>query len=277
MGESIDTASALKTVYELQKDAEARAERLRKEADQEMQSAQIWKELQADILKGWSCHVLATLKREAVLAEKVKVKDATVRMALQQIEEQANVQAAATMRRLPKLMEQAAQDKLLLDAECRHPRYTFEKGFFSAEINEQTRIARLADFGGKITDIPADPEAVVAAIQQEKTRVFERNFDAAMFLKSLRKEYLAVLQAIHEQDGESAPIRDIMRNFKKSKKFREDEFIFDLSRLVKLGPHRIEGRTLDFQQTRDAKQGVMLLQENGAGYVGYMVFRKAEA
>jgi hypothetical protein len=277
MGESVDIATALSTIHQLQSNAEATIERLRKETEQATRSAQMWKELQSNILQGWSCHVLLTLNREAALVDNAKTKDVAVSLALRQIEEQANAQATLIMRRYPKLLEQSASGKLLLDAEGRHPRYTFEKGFFSLEVNEKTRMARLSDYGGKLADIPADPDAAVAAIQREKQRVFERDFDGSGFLADLRKEYLAVLHSMNEQDGESAPIRDVIRNLKKNKKFREDEFIFDLSKLVKQGPQRIDGRTLDFQQTRDAKQGVILLLENGGGYVGYLVFRKAAA
>lgn len=268
MGEPVDATMVLNTIHQLQSNADAMAERLRTEAEQAALSSQIWKELQTNIRQGWWCHVLMTLNREAELIDTAKAKDANVLLILNHLKEETNGQVTKVMRRYPTLLEQAASGKLLLDAEGRHPRYTFEKGFFWLEVNEQTRMAQLSDHGGKLAKIPADPEAVVAAIQREKQRVFERKFDEKAFLTTLRKEYLAMLRSMNEQDGASAPIRNVMRNIKKTTKIREDEFIFDLSRLVKQGPHKIDGRTLDFQQTRDAKDGLMLLLENGGGSWG---------
>ena len=91
MSEPVDATMILDTIYQLQSNAEATAERLRKEAEQATLSSQIWKELQTNIRQGWWCHVLVTLNREAALIDIAKAKDSNILLILNHLKEETNV------------------------------------------------------------------------------------------------------------------------------------------------------------------------------------------
>ena len=150
-----------------------------------------------------------------------------------------------------------------------------EAEFFQLEVDEQKGIARLSDNEGNLAQLPADVAAIVERVEAERKRICGRRFDGKKFLKGLRTHYLAVIKKEAQQDGASIPIRQITRRMGKNvKRFRTDEFIFDLSRLVDNGPLEIEGVRLDLQQTKDTNQGILLHGKAGRGYIGFIVFRK---
>ena len=123
--------------------------------------------------------------------------------------------------------------------------------------------------------MPADVDAVVERIRIEYIRVFGRRFHGPNFLKKIRAQYNRIIQREHLRDGESVPIKEITRLLKKKEKeFRMDEFVADLSILAEKGPHDIDGRQIDLQQTKDIQQGVLLNGASSRGYIGFIIFKE---
>lgn len=195
---------------------------------------------------------------------------------LEQLYRLSKDRSKTVLRQFPRDLEQSCQAKgLPLDPESRHPRYTLDQRFFQREIDEQKGTARLSDNEGILAQLPADVPAIVEKVQAERKRICERRFDGKKFLKLLRTHYLATIKQDSQPDGASIPIRQITRRMGKNvKRFRTDEFIFDLSRLVDEEPLDIDDVRLDLQQTKDTNQGVLLHGKAGRGYIGFIVFRK---
>jgi hypothetical protein len=169
------------------------------------------------------------------------------------------------------------EEDVPLDQTSRHPNYTFAHGFFDLTIR-QDGIAILSNSERKLAQFPADIEVVVAKVKKEHRRVWGRQFHGEKFLKKLRKHYLQSLERDKHLDGSNVPIRRIAgRVTSERKKYRTDEFLVDLSKLVREGPCEMDGRRLVLQHTRDTKQGMLLHDVDTAGYIGYLSFQEVKA
>jgi len=262
-------------LHPLRVEASQRAQKLGAEADEALRIQKMWEALASFIARGWPLHVLNLLERERRLLNKIR-DDSRAASLLDEIYRTVNQIAPRVLQRFPADIEQAcAASKVPLDLDSRHPRYTFQRGFFTLEIHEQKFLARLSDLEGQLDEFPPDVGAVVTAIQREDKRVFGRPFDGSRFLKKLRHHYVAVVKKENLPDGASVPLRHITARLGKNEKgFRTDEFLIDLSRLVEKGPLEIDGVRLDLQQTKDTHQGMLLHGLAGRGYVGLITFRK---
>lgn len=261
-------------VRDLRSSARAEAQQLKLASDRAGQVETFWLDLERFLVKGWPMHLLSLTEREAPRLKALAAANPSVASSLEAAIGMAKEESGNELRRYPSLLEQAcASAGLRLDGNSRHPRYSLENGFFSLEIDETMRVARLSDHEGRLAEIPADVAAVVETLQREHKRVFERPFNGAKVLRRLRGQYKAVLRKEGRSDGDSVPIRHITRRMGKNiKGFRTDEFLMDLSRLAREGPSEIDGRRLDLQHTKDTNQGMLL--PGASGYVGFIMFRE---
>jgi len=262
-------------LHPLRVEATQKSQKLKAEADEALRLQKTWEDLASFVARGWPLHVLNLLERERRLLNKIR-DDGRAASLLDEVYRTAKEMASIVLQQFPADIEQAcAANKIPLDIESRHPRYTFQRGFFTLEIHEQKLLARLSDLEGELDQFPPDVGAVVIAIQREDKRVFGRPFDGSRFLKKLRHHYVAVVKKENQPDGASIPLRRITARLGKNEKgFRTDEFLIDLSRLVERGPLEIDGVRLDLQQTKDTHQGMLLHGLAGRGYIGFVTFRK---
>ncbi|GAB4367753.1 MAG: hypothetical protein Kow00121_06320 [Elainellaceae cyanobacterium] len=257
--------------------AAKKAAELKAEAEKAEQIHQLLAAMFLYLSKGWMFHILDLKQQQAPLLKTMASEHHPAMAAFEEVYHLAAEQAAKfSPVHFPKALADACNDAgLPIDKESRHPTYLFDHNFFKLTINESKKTARLSNYEAKaLWEMPADAGAIVEGIQREHQRLFERKFDGAEFLKMLRTQYLALLKQEKKKDGESIPIRDITRRLGKNKdKFRTDEFLIDLSRLVKDGPTEIDGRCLELQQTKDENRGMLLYGKDGRGYVGFVVFK----
>ncbi len=268
--------SLLKDIRNLSESATEKANKLKAEAKEADRVKKVLADIDSLLNKGWYLHILELMDKETSLLKKMRTEDHPAIPSLEEIYKIAKEQVDTLKRRFPAYLEKACTTSdLSIDRTSSHPRYTFEGRFFQLDVDDKKGIARLSNYEGKLDEFPADIGAVIDAVQREHKRIFGRTFDGKKFLSKLRSQYLAVVKKEKVSDGDSIPIRHITRRLgKNQKRFRTDEFLVDLSRLVEKGPTEIKGRKLDLQQTRDTNQGMLLLGAAGRGYIGFILFKE---
>lgn len=263
-------------IRELHSSVKVTLQQLSAEAEEVTRTERVWADLERFVAKGWALHVLDLVEEEAPRLRRMRADNNPAVPLIEKAYSLAKEESGVTLRRYPALLEEACRTGgLVIDSDSRHPRYSFQRGFFRLEIDEKKRRARLSDHEGRLAEHPADVQAVVETVQREHQRVFGRAFNGPKFLKTLRRHYNAVLNKEQQADGASVPIRRITRRLGKNVKgFRTDEFLVDLSRLAENGPFDIDGRRLDLQQTKDTNQGMLLHGATARGYIGFIVFKE---
>ncbi len=226
--------------------------------------------------QGWSMHFVNLAEKEAKILNKLRSDGITQIQRLEEAYRQAKEESDRIMRRYPSLFDEACKaSNITLDKNSPHPKYSVKNGFFKIEINENKRTAKISNLEGKLAELPADLEAVIEIIRIEYRRVFDRRFHGPNFLKKIRAQYKKIIEREHLSDGASVPIREITKNLKKrDKEFRMDEFVADLSALAEKGPHEVDGKFIDLQQTKDTRQGVLLAGAASRGYIGFIIFKE---
>lgn len=263
------------SIRELYEATKLDAQRLKAESEECTQAAKIWCAFIQYIEKGWAMHFLSLAEKEAPRLKKMRADNHLIIPFIENAYRLSKDEADRVIRRYPSLLEEGCRNSgLPLDLDSRHPKYSFESGFFRLEIDEKKQTARLYDQEGRLAELPADVPAIVEVLQKEHKRIFGRRFNGPKFLKSLRTQYKAIIKKEKQFDGASVPVRQITRRIgKNAKGFRTDEFLADLSRLAKEGPFEIDERRLDLQQTKDTNQGMLLHGAAGRGYIGFIVFK----
>ena len=227
---------------------------------------------------GWVLHLLATLDKEKKFIESLRSEMHPILSLIDQVEENARVNSQELFSSFPAYMEKSCiSHNYIFDRDSRHPKYKFDDGFFTVEVDKIKRIARITndEIKGKLAELSADPDAILVAVKKEHDRVFERNFEANIFLKELRQAYLATTKKNKRKDGDSIPIREVVKQFSEGRKnFRSDEFLIDLSRLLKENLIKIDNRQLQLQQSRRDDEGSAMLLHDGRGYVGFVMFKE---
>jgi hypothetical protein len=253
-----------------------RALALKTEADEAAHIQKVWEDLTSFLNRDWFLHILALLDKEAPLLKKMRT-DEPAALLWEEIYRIAKERAAEIKPyRFPAYLEEACRAaELPLDQDSCHPRYKFKNGFFQLDVDKNIKTARLSDYESpKLCEFPADIGAIVEAVQLEYKRVFGRPFDGEKFIRKLRSQYLAVVKKQKLLDGSSVPIRHITRRLGKNEdRFRTDEFLIDLSRLIEQGLTEVDGWRLELQQTKDTSQG-MLLHIEPKRYFGLILFKK---
>jgi len=111
---------------------------------------------------------------------------------------------------------------------------------------------------------------------REDRRLFERDFDSDKVLKSLLTAYQAALREDSRDVGEDVPLRRVIHRMGKNlARFALDEFNVDLAQAVKQNKTVVEGHRLHLGHTRNTRQGMLLYELEGSGYVGFIAFRKS--
>jgi len=256
--------------------AEATAKKLRSKAEDAARVQRIWEDMLQYVEKGWVLHIVSLMDREATVMEALRAENPSLAPVLDALYQRSSECATHVIHHFPALLDKACQEAgLPLDRDSRHPRYTFEDHFLLLEIDDTKGIARLSDREGLLAQMPADIGAIVQFVAREHKRLFGRAFDGTKLLRSLRRQYLAVVKKQGLPDGASIPIRKITRRLGKNvKRFRTDEFLVDLSQLVQKGPLETDGYRLDLQHTKDTNQGMLLHGAEGQGYIGFVTFRR---
>jgi hypothetical protein len=266
----------IEQIRELHESAKIEAQQLKKTAEEAAATERLWARCREYVTKGWTLHFMALTEEESGRLKQMRSEANPIVPQFEAAYRAAKDDSDKVFRRYPAALEQASTASgLAPDANSRHPKYTFESGFFRLEIDEKKRLARLSDYEGRLAELPADVEAVVEALKREHKRVFGRKYNGAKFLQSLRNQYKAVIKKEKMADGSPVPIRHITRRLGKNVKgFRTDEFLLDLSRLTEKGPYEVDGRRLDLQQTKDTNQGMLLHGASSRGYIGFVVFKE---
>ena len=259
----------------LKTEAEARETDLRRQAEAEARARKFWTTVLEQFNAGNVAHVCAAMDRHLEIMHSVRARGDNGIVHLERLWKESKLQAAELKRRYPGVLEKKSKERRLpLDPESRHPKYTFD-GFIQLEIDDSRSLATVRTSEGRPTSLPFDVGPVLELVAREHKRLFGGRRQPKALLKKIRSAYLAVVRERQLADGDSAPVREVMNVLAKDKKFRADEFVVQLSALVK-DEQTIDGKRLDLQQTKDPKGGVLLRGAAGRGFVGFVTFREVE-
>lgn len=219
------------------------------------------------VLRGWWLHALQVLDRSPNREEphRAVLRDYALEMARQE------------RRRFPRLFDETCHAVGILLDDSPHPRYSCDDGYIKITIDEAKQQATIEDYEGVLATMPMDVSAIVDRLQQERQRLFERDFVGERFLRGLFRDYMAILKKEKRALGEPVPIRAITtRRGKNVTGFRVDEFSVDMGKLSQHGPHETEdGHRIKLLQTKDTRSGILFPREQG--YIGYVQFERPRA
>lgn len=254
----------------------SRALELKQEAEAAAKAANIWSMVLEAKNKGHWFRLRALIEEEKAYFHQLREKGDPVVGALENLYREAKEQTADLLLSLPRNIEKLAErENLALDRTSRHPKYTFKDGFITLLVDDSKRVARISNYESKLPDVPLDLESIDAVMKNEQTRLFGRKFEGANFLQKLRGTYLAILKKEDRPDGSAVPIKVVARKMASNDtKFRRDEFLIDLSKLVVEGPAEIDGFRFELQQTSDASQGMLLYGPASRGMINLLIFTK---
>jgi hypothetical protein len=228
--------------------------------------------------KGWVLHIKAPCEKEADLLRRLRDSGHPCIQLVEEIYRDAKKQAAMVVNMIPSNIERLGKDRQIeIDRKSRHPRYFFGfEGFIEAKVDDQKYTATVSTREGRLGTMAADPAAILDVVEVEKKRLFERKYTGSKFLADLRRAYGDVVKGRNDaKDGDPIPIREIYGEMaKKAKGYKRDEFLVDLSALIEEGPAETSGECFDLQQTKDTKEGMLLLGAAGRGMVNLLVFKK---
>ena len=218
-------------------------------------------------------HLLDLLGKEKPRMDAMKHESPELFSQLEMLSDDARAQSENTLRHFPSLFSEACKNAgLTLDSDCRHPKYTFAERFLTLEIHTDKKQAVLETREGRIGRRPADIPELVEWLKQEGQRLFGRKFNGEKFLKTIRTAYKKILSKEKKTDGESIPVREVLKKLDG----KTDEKNIDLAKLSRLSPQpSVEGKRIDFQQTKDTDNGMLLWKSTG-GYIGFIIFTGTE-
>lgn len=170
---------------------------------------------------------------------------------------------------LPAALERVG---LTLDPGSRHPTYSILQGLVEIRFDKTKLEARVIPRDGRRTVLPIDLDPLAAHVKAEADRLTGRPFDAEAFLAEVRNAYRNVKQTL-KSGSDSVPLKDLVAELSKSEDFQADEFNVDLSRLVR---DEVSVGRIRLDNTRDAKNGLLLWQLEQRGYYGYMRMEDGE-
>ena len=256
--------------------AQARALELKQQAEDAAKAADIWSQLLQARDQGLWFRLRVLIEGERSYFRALREAEDPVVESLEKLYLEAKERTENLLLSLPRDIEKLAErERLALDRTSRHPKYTFKDGFISLLIDEAKRVARISNYEIRLPDIPADIATIGETLKSEEQRLFAREFEGRKFLQKLRAVYLTILKKEKLPDGSPVPLRTIARKLASNdSKFRRDEFLIDLSKLVVEGPPEVSGFRFEFQQTKDANQGMLLYGPAGRGMVNLLIFNK---
>lgn len=229
----------------------------------------------------WPLHIKAACDRECDFLKRLREQSHPAIAPIETLYRDAKVESENAIQELPGQIDCLAKaEGLLLDRlQSRHPRYLFqEDGFIEVRIDDNKRMARISTREVRLADIPADAGAITGTVKTEAERLFGRRFSGSRLLASLRAAYLAMVKTKKLRDGDPIPIREVFAQMaKKTKNYKKDEFLVDLSKLVNEGPAETKDYRFELQQTKDTTEGMLLLGPAGRGMINLLVFKKSNS
>jgi hypothetical protein len=265
-------------ITELLADAlhEAKAEevRTRQAAERAQQATSIWTHLNEYQAKKWHAHIVSV--GETGFFQSLRSSREARIQNLEAWLKASEEEARAAFKKFPfDLDRECKAAGIELDRTSRHPRYTI-KNFIVIEVNEARLNVSVTPRDGNAVNIPSDVPAIVDLLQRESRRLFERAFDDQRLLKSLFTAYQAVVREDSRDIGEDVSIRRVIHRMGKNlANFSLDEFNVDLARAIKENKTTFEDHSLRLGHTRNTRQGMLLHELEGSGYVGFIAFRKS--
>lgn len=262
---------------------EAQVDQARKQVDASRQQlaqaeriSQFWGGLLTHLRDANPSNVLLVLRREAEYIRSLANAGDPAWADLEEIRADAEAWARASAvsfgRDFPDAIRQAG---LEIDSTSRHPKYTFKQGFVRVLVDDREFTAKVSCRDGVNVLIGMDVGPLVATLQREIARIFDRKLDADVFLRRLYTAYAAILRAEGRPEGEEVPLRRVMNRMAKNiSRFVGDEFNVDLAQLVKSGSTTVDGLRMHLNHTRNARLGVLLHGLESGGYVGFISFKK---
>ena len=232
-----------------------------------------WTDIIGFAESGRHVHLLELLDKEKLRVDAMKNDSPELFSQLEHQRDEAKTQSENTLRHFVSLFPAAcATAGLTLDSDCRHPKYTFADRFLTLDVNTDKKQAVLKSYEGIIGRRPADIPELIEWLKQECQRLFGRKFNGEKFLRTVHKAYKSILAKSKKQDGESVPIREVLKKLPD----KTDEKNIDLAKLTRLSPQpSVDGKCIDFQQTKDTRDGMLLWKSTG-GYIGFITFRRTE-
>jgi hypothetical protein len=257
-------------------DANAEEVRARHAAEAAQRAATVWKRLSEYHSKRWPAHLASVFYGEVAFFQGLRAAGDHRLPELERLQQEAEEEARAALKRFPADLDRACTGAgIKLDRTSRHPRYTV-RNFIVMEVDEGRLSARITPRDGNITTIPTDIPAIVDHLAREDRRLFAREFDSDKFLKSLLTAYQAALREDSRDTGEQVPFRRVVHRMGKNlARFALDEFNVDLARAIKANKTVVDGYRLQLGHTRNTRQGMLLFELEGSGYVGFLAFSKA--
>jgi len=226
--------------------------------------------------KMWPIHLKSLMEKEQNSVTIFKNKYPLSTVVLEELYNDSKQETATVLKRFPAYFEKACKEASLdIDPASRHPRYRLCDSFIEVDISEKTEKARIFDREGPLEEITCDIGAIIESLQSHKKRLFGREFDGMKFLLDIYRQYGFLIKKEKMSKGDSIAIRKITTRMGKNVKgFRTDEFLLDISRLVRENILVIDEWKLDFQQTKDSRKGMLLHGFEDRGYVGFITFKK---
>lgn len=260
--------------------------RQRQEASQMQERLKKIERLLSDLDKfktdNWPLHIAATCRAAANEIEYIKATNDALHGHIHEVYLAAEACEPEVLRELPTTIDREAlsQGVELDRVRSCHPRYFFAKhGLIEVLIDERKKTASISTRAGKLAQIPADPNAIVRHAACEAERIYAKRSSSKVFLQDLWRSYHACLRKHRRTDGDPVPVRDMYESLSTDKKrpnYKMDEFIVDLSELAHEALLETKGFRLELQQTRDTKDGILLVGPAELGYVNLVTFVKLE-
>lgn len=258
--------------------ARAETERARTALEAAELAETFWTALVAHLARNEQGSILLHLNRNREYLQVLETDDSQISEQLDHLRNAALATARETASKFGRLFPHAARRAgLQIDPSSRHPKYTFRNGFIRLELDEKKLTAKLKSREGEEIEYGLDLELIIAALQDEHSRLFDRDLSPEPFLRSLHKAYTAVLRSDKLSEGTEVPIRRVSNRLGKNlSRFSTDEFNVDLARVVQSGHTSVDGRQLHLNHTRNTRQGMLLHGLEQGGYVGFISFKKEE-
>jgi len=269
-------ASHLRLAQEAADRARQQVDLAVKQLDASRHTQAFWEDLYAALKNGHCAQGLFLLRREADLLRSLEAAEASTVQQLRELHRELQKRTQSAVVRIAREFPQAARDAgIEIDSTSRHPSYTFNQGFLRLEMDERRYTAKISPRDGAAIVVGLDLPLVVGTIRSEQARLFRREIDFMVFLRSLQTAYLAVLRAEDRPEGAEVPLRRVTNRLAKNlNRFAPDEFNVDLSRLVQRGDPVVDGKRVHLNHTRDRRQGMLLHGLESGGYVGFISFKK---
>jgi len=221
-------------------------------------------------------HTAETLRQLAAGDKQLKLlakHNADAASDVETLRQELHAEVAQRFRELPVRLPAALElVGLKLDPGSRHPSYSILDGLLEIKFDKRKLEARVLPRDGRRTVLPIDLDPLAVHLRAEADRLTGRPFDAKAFLAEVSSAYKRVSRTL-KSSTESIPLKDLVAELATSKDFQADEFNVDLSRLVR---DEFSAGRIRLDNTRDAKNGLLLWQLEQRGYYGYMRMEEVE-